>query len=271
MRRISKHEYYLNIARAVSARSTCLKRRYGCVIVKDDEIIATGYNGAPRGCDNCCDIHTECPRKNVPSNSGNYAGCNAVHAEQNALLSAARHETIGATLYLAGDQFLDGKWQPIHLCEPCPICSNMIKNAGITEVIGGLNNPASCIPSTTNLLTRSYVFRHTVDEGRLQYIQTLLSMTGKELYDKYGIKRNETITETVCLPEDYEMDIKCCMPESEDEMPWTEAILFQNGSEIACSDVENHFEGSWELEDDEDNVKFTVIITKHQDVVDTKR
>lgn len=66
MNRISKDEYYLNIARSVSKRSTCLKRRYGCVIVKDDEIIATGYNGSPRGELNCCDIYEECPRKDVP-------------------------------------------------------------------------------------------------------------------------------------------------------------------------------------------------------------
>ncbi len=88
MSRISKNDYYMTIAQAVSQRSTCLKRRYGAVIVKNDEIIATGYNGSPRGTANCCDIHEVCPRANVAHNSGNYAGCPAVHAEQNAIISA---------------------------------------------------------------------------------------------------------------------------------------------------------------------------------------
>lgn len=143
--RISKHEYYLNIALAVSKRSTCLKRHYGAVIVKNDEIVATGYNGAARNEENCCDIHTECPRKNAKHNSGDYSDCPAVHAEQNALLSASRDKTLGATLYLNGYDIITTKdvaHDQLYIenamteCEPCPICKRMIMNAGISEIIG---------------------------------------------------------------------------------------------------------------------------------------
>lgn len=136
MNRISKDEYYLDIALAVSKRSTCLKRRYGCVIVNNDEIIATGYNGSPRGMLNCCDYYNECPRKDVAHNSGDYSDCGSVHAEQNAMLSASRKDMIGATLYLAGEESLsDDKWKEVEDCTPCPICSRMISNTGIKRVV----------------------------------------------------------------------------------------------------------------------------------------
>lgn len=142
--RISKDEYYLGIAAAVAARSTCLKRRYGAVIVKNDEIIATGYNGNPRGMYNCFD-KGECKRFHKPHNSGDYSDCNAVHAEQNAMLSASRSEMIGSTLYLYGEQpiginlvpasnYTQKYWQPIE-AKPCPICERMIRNAGIERVV----------------------------------------------------------------------------------------------------------------------------------------
>lgn len=142
MKRISKDGYYLGIALAVCKRSTCLKRRYGCVIVKNDEIIATGYNGSPRGQVNCCDTD-ECKRKNVPHNSGDYSDCHSVHAEQNAMLSADRQKMIGATLYLVGEEIsnmsisplLDGRWVVIEDATPCPICMRMIMNAGIIRVV----------------------------------------------------------------------------------------------------------------------------------------
>ncbi len=126
MPRISKNDYYMTIAQAVSQRSTCLKRRYGAVIVKNDEIIATGYNSSPRGTANCCDIHEVCPRTNVAHNSGNYAGCPAVHAEQNAIISASRNDMIGATIYLAGFEYVPetGAWVSIVNCEPCPSLMN---------------------------------------------------------------------------------------------------------------------------------------------------
>ena len=142
--RISKDDYYLGIAAAVAKRSTCLKRRYGAVIVKNDEIIATGYNGNPRGTINCFDVG-KCNRLDKPHNSGDYSDCFSVHAEQNAMISASRSEMIGSTLYLYGEQpirihlvpasnYTQGFWQPI-IATPCPICSRMIKNAGITRVV----------------------------------------------------------------------------------------------------------------------------------------
>lgn len=129
MTRISKREYYLAIARAVSLRSTCLRRQYGAVIVKDDMIIATGYNGSARGEPNCCDVG-ECWREiNHIPHGERYEACVAVHAEDNAISQAGR-KSIGATLYLAG--FENGK--PIE-ATPCLMCQRKIKNAGIKEVI----------------------------------------------------------------------------------------------------------------------------------------
>ena len=132
--RPSKDAYYLDIARAVSRRSTCLRRRYGAVVVANDEIIATGYNGSARGDGNCCDIGY-CHRADCRHNDGNYGACPAVHAEMNALLSASRSETIGATLYLAGYDLEEGRqiygWE----IEPCPVCARMIANAGIEAVV----------------------------------------------------------------------------------------------------------------------------------------
>lgn len=89
-KRITKDEYYLSIAASVAKRSTCLRRQYGAVIIKNDEIISTGYNGAARGEPNCCDTG-ECWREanNIPHGE-QYEKCVAVHAEQNAIISAAR-------------------------------------------------------------------------------------------------------------------------------------------------------------------------------------
>ena len=131
-----KKAYYLDIAKAVSKRSTCLKRHYGAVIVKDDEIIATGYNGAPRGEENCCD-RGFCPRMNVSHNSGNYADCPAVHAEQNAIISASRRDLIGATLYLCGEEINPDTKEvaTITSAVPCPICARIIRNSGIAKII----------------------------------------------------------------------------------------------------------------------------------------
>ena len=104
MKRIDKENYYLDIAETVLERSTCLRRCYGAIIVKNDEIVSTGYNGAPRGRKNCMDLGY-CTREamNVPSGE-RYELCRSVHAEMNAIISAARRDTLGATLYLAGRQ-----------------------------------------------------------------------------------------------------------------------------------------------------------------------
>lgn len=131
--RIAKDQYYINIAKQVAARSTCLRRNYGCVIVKNDEIIATGYNGAARGETNCCDVYNVCPRSHMAHNSGDYSDCPAVHAEQNAMLSASREQMLGATMYLAGFDAETGK--ALHEGRPCPICARMIKNAGIARLV----------------------------------------------------------------------------------------------------------------------------------------
>lgn len=129
MSRISIDEYYMNIAKAVSKRSSCLKRQYGAVIVNNQEIVSTGYNGSPRGEVNCCDSGV-CMRLNEAHNSGLYDNCKSVHAEQNAIISASRRDMIGGTLYLYGEE--NGK---VIDAKPCPICSRMIKNAGITQVV----------------------------------------------------------------------------------------------------------------------------------------
>jgi dCMP deaminase len=131
--RPTKDEYYLNIAKAVAARSTCLRHQYGAVIVNNDEIIATGYNGSPRGEANCCDTGICYRDTNLPPvdsmaamHGMKYDSCVAVHAEQNAIISASRMEMQGATLYLAS---LDGETP-----YPCNLCNRMIKNAGIIRV-----------------------------------------------------------------------------------------------------------------------------------------
>ena len=128
--RITKDLYYLEIAKSVSKRSTCIRRQYGAVIVKNDEIIATGYNGSPRGEINCCDTG-ECWREqnNIPSGQ-QYEKCVSVHAEQNAIISASRVDMLHATMYLAG--FEKGR---LIKAIPCTICERMIKNAGIDTVI----------------------------------------------------------------------------------------------------------------------------------------
>lgn len=130
--RVSKIDTYLNCAEVFAYRSTCIKRKYGAVIVKDDVVISAGYNGAPRGMDNCCDIG-RCPRieQNMHQGQG-YAMCRAVHAEANALLNCSRQQTIGADLYLVG---INPKDNSIHRAKPCPICAREIIQAGIRYVI----------------------------------------------------------------------------------------------------------------------------------------
>lgn len=128
--RPSKKDYYLDIAEAVARRSTCIRRQYGAVIVQNDVIVSTGYNGAPRGADNCCDTG-ECYREahNIPHGE-QYEKCKAVHAEMNAIMNAAPADRIGATLYLVGlenGKRIDAK--------PCLLCEKMIKNAQIRWVV----------------------------------------------------------------------------------------------------------------------------------------
>lgn len=135
---MTKDEYYLGIALAVSRRSTCLRRHYGCVIVKDDIIIATGYNGSPRGKENCCD-RGSCKRSNSARYT-NYENCDSVHAEQNALIATSRDRLVDSTVYLACEciaQTEDGS--EVHVEDlnpvPCPLCERMLQNAGVKAVI----------------------------------------------------------------------------------------------------------------------------------------
>lgn len=132
MRR-DKINYYLDIAETVIERGTCLRRNFGAVIVKDDEIISTGYVGAPRGRANCCDLgYCKREKLNVPRGE-RYELCRSVHAEQNAIISAPRNEMIGSTLYLVG-KTVDTK-EYVEKTMPCALCKRMIINAGIKNVI----------------------------------------------------------------------------------------------------------------------------------------
>lgn len=135
--RPSKDEYYLGIADAVLKRSTCLRRKYGAVLVKDDEIVSTGYNGSPRGEKNCCDIgYCEREANNIPKGE-RYELCVAIHAEDNAITSASRSKANGATLYIVGRNTADNS-----LANPCPcmMCRRKIVNAGVKRVVGLFSN-----------------------------------------------------------------------------------------------------------------------------------
>ncbi|MBQ2650048.1 MAG: dCMP deaminase family protein [Clostridia bacterium] len=133
MNRRDKHNYYLDIAQTILERATCLRNNVGAVIVKNDEIISTGYNGAPRGRANCCDLGV-CRREQLGIPRGQrYELCRSVHAEQNAIIAAPRNEMIGATLYLAMCNSKTGELVPD--ASPCNMCRRMIINAGIERVI----------------------------------------------------------------------------------------------------------------------------------------
>lgn len=132
MRR-DKHNYYLDIAETVLERSTCLRRNFGAVIVKNDEIVSTGYNGAPRGRANCSDLNF-CIRKklNIPRGE-HYEICRSVHAEANAIISAPRYEMLDSTLYLVCKDDETGELMAGTM--PCTMCKRLIINAGIKTVI----------------------------------------------------------------------------------------------------------------------------------------
>lgn len=133
MERRDKHNYYLDIATTVLERGTCLRRNYGSIIVKNDEIISTGYTGAPRGRKNCMDMGV-CRRQqlNIPRGE-RYELCRSVHSEANAIISASRRDMIGATLYLAGKDRETGELVPD--ATSCAMCKRQIINAGIAKVI----------------------------------------------------------------------------------------------------------------------------------------
>ncbi len=132
MRR-DKINYYLDIAQTVSHRGTCLRRAYGAVIVNHDEIVSTGYVGAPRGRKNCTDIG-RCIRSELKIPRGErYELCRSVHAGANAIISAPRDKMLGATLFLCGEEVADGSLVQNACC--CSMCKRMVINAGISKVI----------------------------------------------------------------------------------------------------------------------------------------
>ncbi|MBE6932554.1 MAG: cytidine deaminase [Ruminococcaceae bacterium] len=132
MSRIDKENYYLDIAQTVLERSTCACEHYGALIVRNDEIVSTGYNGAPRGRSNCIDLgYCIRQRMNIPSGE-RYELCRSVHAEANAIISAARSECIGGTIYLVGRDTATGQFID-HA--PCPQCRRMIINAGLSKIV----------------------------------------------------------------------------------------------------------------------------------------
>lgn len=133
MTRRDKENYYLDIAETVSERGTCLRRNFGAIIVNHDEIVSSGYTGAPRGRRNCMDTGI-CVRETLGIPRGErYELCRSVHAEANAIISAARNDMIGGTLYLAGKDAKTGEY--VENASSCSMCKRMIINAGIVRVI----------------------------------------------------------------------------------------------------------------------------------------
>ena len=149
MKRIDKENYYLDIAETVLERSTCLRRCYGAIIVKNDEIVSTGYNGAPRGRKNCMDLGY-CTREamNIPSGQ-RYELCRSVHAEMNAIISAARRDTLGSTLYLAGSMWRTGFGRMIlsRKSRADPLCPIVCREMAPMEHEGGIFMDKICILS----------------------------------------------------------------------------------------------------------------------------
>ena len=132
-KRVDKHNYYLDIAETVLERGTCLRRNFGAIIVNNDEIISSGYSGAPRGRKNCIDLG-KCSRSalNIPRGE-RYEMCRSVHSEANAIISASRKDMIGATLYLAGKDY--NTRELVNNASCCAMCKRMVINAGIKTVV----------------------------------------------------------------------------------------------------------------------------------------
>jgi dCMP deaminase len=151
MERKDKENYYLDIAETVLIRSTCRRRNYGAIIVLNDEIIATGYNGTPRGRKNCLD-RAVCMRDELEIPHGErYELCRSVHAEANAIISAARRDMIGATLYLSGIDAVTGELLDDTM--PCSMCRRLIINSGIEKTVCRIRGGKQLI-----IHTRDWVF-----------------------------------------------------------------------------------------------------------------
>ena len=131
--RVSKENYYLDIAQTVAERCTCMRKRFGSIIVKNDVILSTGYNGAPRGRQNCIDI-SYCIRDklNIPRGE-RYEMCRSLHSEANAIINASRDQMLGATLYMSCTDPKTGLL--VEGTNSCMMCKRMIINAGIAQVV----------------------------------------------------------------------------------------------------------------------------------------
>lgn len=162
-KRIDKINYYLDIAETVASRSTCLRKKYGTVIVKHDQIISTGYSGAPRGRVNCSDLG-ECTKKKLLPNERHtgYDACRSVHSEQNAIISASREEMIDSTLYLVGYRTETHDYE--EGAAPCLMCRKMIINAGIEKVIVRVNKT-----EYTTFLVQDWIENDEFLNGQLAY------------------------------------------------------------------------------------------------------
>ena len=160
--RTDKTNYYLDIAQTVAERGTCLRRNYGAIIVKYDQIVATGYTGAPRGRKNCIDLG-ECLRdKHQIPRGERYEMCRSVHAEANCIISASRQEMIGGVLYLVGVEVKTGELVPN--ADSCAMCKRMIINAGIDRVV------VRYTPTEfTEILVRDWVFNDDSLSGSTGY------------------------------------------------------------------------------------------------------
>jgi dCMP deaminase len=167
--RISKEEYYLGIAKAVALRSPCLRRKYGAIIVKNDAIVSTGYNGPARGSTNCEEVGCIKEILNLPHYSG-YDYCPAVHAEENAVINAARNgnSVIDGTLYLYG---IDVKTNKPVAGMPCPRCKRVLINAGIKEVV--------TIDENDNIT--KYDVRNWIEEDKNRYLDVVEKVKKNQL------------------------------------------------------------------------------------------
>ena len=163
MERRDKINYYLDIAETVASRSTCLRKKYGSVIVNKDQIISTGYNGAPRGRKNCCDLGICTKKKLLPDERHTgYDACRSVHSEQNAIISASREEMIGSTLYLVGYRTENHDYE--EGAAPCLMCRKLIINAGIYKVIVRENKE-----SFKTFMVQEWIDNDELLNGQLQY------------------------------------------------------------------------------------------------------
>lgn len=162
MARVDKTNYYLDIAESILERGTCIRRKYGAVIVKNDEIISTGYAGAPRGRKNCDELGF-CAREKLKIPRGErYEMCRSVHAEQNAIISASRRDLIDSTLYLVGVDANTGEY--VENAAPCMLCKRFIINAGIKNIFVRNNKN-----EYTEIKVQDYIDNDDSLEGKFGY------------------------------------------------------------------------------------------------------